>query len=261
MRAGTEEHRAFMRPKFPECFELFYAVLEGTGDDVVRRLALGDNPNAMSIDGSTPIFYARENYLDRDLNKMDALYKAGARIDIWDHYGRHPLHWRVGFFDYRDTLWLLEHNVDPNVPVRASQKYQFEPVGWTALHMAVNNSLLPIVNLLLEHKADANGKSEDGSTPLHIAARQRVVYKRLIRTLIDGGADVNAITLEGQTPLHELVARRGKYSMAAVRFLLYRGARLDIWDVAGHLPIDLITESIPEDWLKTLLQKHGERKA
>jgi len=83
MRSNTEAHRAFMRPKFPVAFELFYAVFEGTVDQVVTRLASGDDPNAISTLGTTPIFYAVRS--SRDLNKADALFEAGAVIDIWNY--------------------------------------------------------------------------------------------------------------------------------------------------------------------------------
>ena len=76
-------------------FELFHAVREGTADQVIHRLAKGDNPNALDGVGQTPIFYAVGNYLDRDLTKIEVLFKAGALIDVWDHYGQHPLHWRI----------------------------------------------------------------------------------------------------------------------------------------------------------------------
>lgn len=58
MLSGTDEHRAFMRPKFPTAFELFYAVCEGTVDEVRERLASGDDPNAVSSLGTTPICHA-----------------------------------------------------------------------------------------------------------------------------------------------------------------------------------------------------------
>lgn len=258
MKAGSEEHKAFMRPKFPEAFELFYAVFEGTTDEVIHRLAMGDNPNAVSIFGTTPIFYATQT--SGRLLKADVLFEAGALIDIWSQTtGEHPLHFP--FFDPRCILWLLEHNVDPNVSIRPAKENQFYPIGWTALHLAVNKGLLPIVTLLLEHNADVNRKSEDGSTVLHVAARQLIVYKRLIRTLINAGADVNAIAIDGRTPLHEIVARRAKYSMAAARLLLHRGARVDIRDAAGHLPIELITQATPDDPLRVLLQKYHEGKS
>lgn len=251
MKAGTQEHKAFMRPHFPEAFELFYAVIEGTLEEVIERLVAGDNHNAVDTSGRTPIFYATQ--LAKRLIIADALLGAGAVIDLWDDCGWHPLH-----FAYRDMLclkWLLDHNVDPNVAIRPAKARQFDPIGWTTLHRVVRFNLLSHVELLLAYGADANSQAEDGSTPLHVASQHWKLYKRLIRTLIDGGADVNAVTNEGRTPLHEVAARRGQYAQAVARLLVFRGARVDIPDATGRLAVDFLNESPLSDSLRHILRQ------
>ena len=253
MKSNTEAHRAFMRPKFPEAFELFYAVFEGTVDEVVKRLEEGDNINATDFAGRTPIFYAVQ-FASR-LDKADVLFDAGAVIDIWDYYGLHPLHFSLG--KYRDacTTWLLDCHTDPNVAVRpARQKQLYEPIGWTALHKAAYWGLLSTVELLLANGANPNSQALDGSTPLHVAARRRNLYKRLIRTLIDAGAQVNAVTDEGRTPIHEVASCMGKHARAVSQYLLFRGAKVDIRDASGNLPVELLKETPLGETLKTVLR-------
>ena len=90
MFARTEEHRAFLRPKFPAAFELFYAVFEGTAADVAERLAAGDDPHARSVDGRTPITFAIRSV--HSLPKADLLFASGAHIDLWDDLRIQPIH-------------------------------------------------------------------------------------------------------------------------------------------------------------------------
>ena len=104
MLARTEEHRAFMRPKFPSAFGLFYAVFEGTAADVRDRLNAGDDPNVRSEDGRTPITFAVRS--PRDLPKADLLFGAGARIDVWDDLGMQPIHWTTGSVYHDDVSCL-----------------------------------------------------------------------------------------------------------------------------------------------------------
>lgn len=250
MKANSEEHKAFMRPKFPEAFELFYAVFNGTLEDVVKRLEAGDNPNAVSVSGTTPIFYATQ--YPKRLHKADALYNAGAIIDVWDFNGMHTLHFN---HNLSCIAWLLDHHVNPNVTVRHGKEHQFVPIGWTALHQAVHLGSLQLVELLLSRGADANSQAEDGATPLHIAARQPKLYKRLIRVLIDAGADVNAVTFDGRTPLHEVASQRGTYAKSVARLLLFRGASVRLQDVSGSTPAEMLDDSPVAVALKIILQK------
>jgi ankyrin repeat protein len=247
-----------MRPTFPEAFELFYAVFEGSVDDVTKRLAEGDNPNAISVSGTTPIFYAVR--YSKDLKKADALFEAGAVINVWDYYGKHPLHW--SWRTSEDVLcirWLLDHNVDPNVAVQPARESSYEPLGTTALHLLVQSEkTLPCIELIISRGANVNTRMQDGSTPLHIAARQSKLNKKLIRALIDAGADVNLMTANGRTPLHEIASSPGKNAKAITRLLISRGASVNIRDASGLLPIDMLNESPLENSLRTILLNHQE---
>jgi ankyrin repeat protein len=252
--AGTAAHRDFMRPKFPAAFELFYAVFEGSVEDVQRQLDGGDDPNAISIFGSTPIFHAVR--YAKDLSKADALIAAGARVELWDHYGMHPLHWIAsGSRDDTSCIkWLLDRGVDVNVAVRAATLSQYHPLLWTPLHIAAKDNALPAVEFLLSRGADPNRLAADGATPLHVSVGSHRLYKRLVRKLLDCGADLNAQNVKGQTALHILASSWARYRKGVIQLLRYRRARLDLRDSEGCLPIDVVqAESPVTEELKRLL--------
>ncbi|MBA4019441.1 MAG: hypothetical protein C0483_19930 [Pirellula sp.] len=112
MLARTEEHRAFMRPKFPAAFDLFYAVFAGAVADVAERLAAGDDAHARSADGRTPLTFAVSSV--GDLLKADLLFEAGARIDGWDDLGMQPIHWTTGSV-FHDDVSCLAWRARPSV--------------------------------------------------------------------------------------------------------------------------------------------------
>jgi ankyrin repeat protein len=243
-----------MRPKFPAAFELFYAVFEGSVAEVKNRLEQGDDPNAISVFGSTPIFYAvRSASL---LPKADALFAAGARLDVWDGYGMQALHWvSAGWRDDTSFIaWLLDRGVNPNLAVRPARLDQHHPVGWTPLHIAAAANALPAIELLLSRGADPNLRAADGAAPLHIAASSGRLYKRLIRCLLDSGADMDVQQADGRTALHILAAGCGRYRKGIIQLLRNRNSRLDLLDSYGRRPIDVVREGAPAtDELKRLL--------
>jgi ankyrin repeat protein len=252
--ARTEEHRAFMRPKFPSAFELFYAVFEGTAADVRDRLHAGDDPNAPSQDGRTPITFAVCSA--GDLPKADLLFEAGARINVWDDFGMQPIHWTTGSVYHDDVsclAWLLDREADPSVSIRPATELQFHPLGWTPLHIAADRASLAAIQHLIGRHAGVNARSADGSTPLHVAAKKPRVYKRLVRVLIDAGADVDAVDSAERTPLHILAAGYGRYRRSVIKLLRSRNARLDVRDVNGRRPVDVVPDGLPTSNIIRLL--------
>ena len=119
--------------------------------------------------------------------------------------------------------FLLENDADPN----AQNQY-----GRTALHFAVNYSLEPIVNLLLEYKADPtirtyqNQGKEEPATPTEAAMRRmesslgnRAAYN-ILKTLVYKTKEVN-VEFAHSTPLMVAVIAND-YDFT--KFLLDNGA-------------------------------------
>jgi hypothetical protein len=159
-----------------------------------------------------------------------------------------PIHWTTGSIWNDETTclsWLLDHGADPSVPVRPAADFQYHPIGWTPLHIAADRASLSAIRLLINRLANVNASSADGSTALHVAAGKRRVYKRLLRVLLDAGAGVDTADSAGRTPLHVLAGGHGRYRKGAIQLLRYRNARLDLRDVNGRRPVDVVPDNLP----------------
>jgi ankyrin repeat protein/truncated hemoglobin YjbI len=104
--------------------------------------------------------------------------------------------------------------------------------GCTALHYAARSGDLPLIRLLLAGGADAGAVDHAGLTPLlHLAkSRAQPDHRAVLETLADHGADLNARNAAGETLLH-FYARRGEAHL--VRWLLEHGADPDLVNHRG----------------------------
>jgi serine/threonine-protein phosphatase 6 regulatory ankyrin repeat subunit B len=71
--------------------------------------------------------------------------------------------------------------------------------GFTALHASTEASSLPVVEALLEARADVNAASSVGATPLFYAASRKL--PQIVDALLAAGADPNIANINGYTPL------------------------------------------------------------
>ncbi|MEC7556624.1 MAG: ankyrin repeat domain-containing protein [Planctomycetota bacterium] len=91
---------------------------------------------------------------------------------------------------------LLAKPVDPNV--------QDPELGITALAWAAYHGNAEIAGLLIAGKADVNGKSRDGSSPLHAAAFGG--HAAVLELLLSKGADAGAKNADGEIPVQSTEA-------------------------------------------------------
>jgi hypothetical protein len=91
-------------------------------------------------------------------------------------------------------------------------------MGWTLLHIAINNKHTDIAQLLIDKGADVNIRDNRGRTPVHLAVENG--QKAIVEALIAKGADLNvldsnadnALTLarkNNQTEITELLLKNG----------------------------------------------------
>ena len=104
--------------------------------------------------------------------------------------------------------------------------------GSTPLLQAAYQKFPEVVEVLLEHRADANKEKHDGFTPLLVAAQQG--SEQVAKLLLAKGADVNKAAKAGQTPLH-LASRNGHKDVVVT--LLAAGADVNKAAQAVETPL------------------------
>ncbi len=148
---------------------------------------------------------------------------------------------------------LLAHGADVNArmsadpPKNGTYDYTYmSHVGATPLFLAVKASDTAMTRLLLDHGADPAIGNDENTTPLLVAAGIGYIEGQIIaseerafeavRMLVERGEDVNTTNDKNETALHG-AAYRGANSIAL--YLIDRGARLDIEDELGRMPVTI----------------------
>jgi uncharacterized protein len=251
---------------------LQYAARDGRLDIVKMLLDAHADVNQREANDITPLLSAITN------NHPDVaryLIDHAADIKAADWYGRTPLWAAVetrnmdvdnGTFEngidrepYLELIKvLLDRGADPNVrtkevpPVRpmflrttASLEW-VDFTGMTPFLYAARSGDVTVMKLLLQHGADPNIATFSGTTPLMAAAGVNWVFyqtydegaPRLLEAVqlcFELGGDINATNVMGLTALMG-AANRGSDDI--IKFLVSKGARLDIKDAEGRTALD-----------------------
>jgi uncharacterized protein len=241
---------------------LLYAARENCRPCVDALLAKGADIDLPDPDKVSPLHVAVMN-ANWDLAKQ--LIEAGADVNQWDIYGMAPLFTAIGNRSRNDggrasidppnqatgldiVRLLLDRGANPNMQlffrpsnVRGSTNTR----GSTPLIRAANANDREVVELLLEHGADATVYMADRQTPIHAVLAGRAGEKdalELIRILHDAGTDVNVVALvvhmeevRGGSALHYAVRKRYK---DVIRLLASYGIDMNLKDQDGLTALD-----------------------
>lgn len=202
---------------------LFYAV-QGNKPLVVRRLlAKGAKANSTAQNGEQTVFHAAIKNSNLDIILL--LLDAGANIQAGSSSRETPLHLAVEAGNIRITKLLLDRGA--NLQARNKD-------GRTPFH---NVTTREMVSLLLQKGALLQAGDLSAASPLHHA----VYFHRLeaVQALVDAGADVNAPDKFGEGPLHKTICGRPAEDLPIAKFLLARGANIQMKSSAGETPSQL----------------------
>jgi len=245
---------------------LLFAVRDGNAAMMRLLLELNADINRSSGNHTSPLLIA---LLNGQVGLATELLQRGANPNLADDYHRAPLfaaielrnfnHEKYPFLysDGRDPLdlirSLLEKGADPNVktettPVHGLMQFDGSWVnfdGQTPFIRAALSGDIEVMRLLVQHGADTNIATNQGSTALMAAAginwipaqtytRSEAEYVEAVKLCLTRGADVNATNSLQLAAIHG-AANRGWVSI--IQILADHGARLDVADAGGRTPL------------------------
>ena len=245
---------------------LLFAVRDGNLDVTRLLLELGANLEQASGNHTSPLLIA---LLNGQVGIATELLERGANPNAADDYHRGALfaaidlrnfnHDKYPFLynDGRDPLdlinALLRKGADPNlrtdtVPVHGLMQFDGSWVnfdGQTPFIRAALSGDIAVMRLLLQHGADPNIATAQGSTALMAASginwipaqtysRSEAEYVEAVKLCLERGAPVNATNSLGLAAMHG-AANRGWVSV--IQMLADHGSTLDAKDNAGRTPM------------------------
>jgi uncharacterized protein len=241
---------------------LLYAARENCIACVDVLLAHGADINRPDPDGVSPLHIAVMN-ANWDLARR--LIEAGADVNQWDIYGAAPLFTAVGLRTRIDggrasidplnetsgldmVRMLLARGANPNMQLffrPANVRGSTNTRGSTPLIRAATSGDTEVIELLLEHGADATLYTADRQTPIHAVLAGRTSEREsleLIRLFFTAGTDVNVMALvnhreeiRGGTALHYAVRKRYR---EVIRQLASYGIDMNAQDQDGLTALD-----------------------
>jgi uncharacterized protein len=143
--------------------------------------------NAPALDGATALHWAVNR---DDLNMVDLLLGAGAKVDVANDFGTTPLFLACENGSAAMVDRLLKAGANPNAA---------SPRGEIPLMIASRTGNIDTVRALLDHGASVDAKEETkGQTALMWAIDEQ--HSDVVKLLMDRGADVHAKSKSGFSP-------------------------------------------------------------
>ncbi|GFO13252.1 ankyrin repeat, ph and sec7 domain containing protein secg [Plakobranchus ocellatus] len=177
------------------------------------------------------------------LECIKLLLSYGAQINETDNSSRTALHWSCWNNNEPLSTILLDNGADPSL---------LDIEGFNCLHMAVSNSALDCVRLVIGRRKELINRrgGENGVTPLLIAVQKADI--NVVTSLVTSGADVNCQEeVSERTPLHYALYTKKK---DLFEYLLLHGADITKTDHRGTTIIHRCCTIQDASFLKQVLK-------
>ena len=263
-----------------------FAVRGGHLDSSRALLDAGVDVNQPLSDGTSPLVLA---VMNAHYELAGLLLERGANpnADAQGWTALHQIAWsrrhNAGFnlpgpvqTGNLDSLELVRQLVKRGANVNArttkeprdGNRNMLNRLGSTAFLMAAKNDDVPMMRVLLEVGADPSLTTNRGTTALMVAAGVGIwapgenpgtheeALAAMKLALEVGGGDVNDVDMDGETALHGAVYRGG--NIAAIQFLIDKGAKLDVRNAKGWIPL---TVADGVEYTPAVLKRYPEAAA
>lgn len=256
------DHGADVNIRTPSSSPLFAACLANDAEMTRLLLEKGASVNEAYSDIWTPLHGA---YKSAEVTRL--LLEAGADVDrVLEESGRSPL-FLAAEWGQTDVVEALLEQGKADINLQFLPRDEEYMSGFTPLAVALKESHGETARLLLEAGADTNIKAangqlailwnatttellrmvlefrldltledSDGDTALNAIMHRPTPELADVKLLVHAGAAVNATNKEGRTALHKALAWT---HLDIARFLLKRGAEVDINALSGGTPLHL----------------------
>nr|XP_012563490.1 unnamed protein product [Hydra vulgaris] len=267
--------------------EVFQEKLEerNQGDLIlIYLLEQNSNVNAKDYNSSTPLHYAVMK--GNDFATEQLLLQTNIQIEATDHAKMTPLHCAASSGSYEACKLLLEHGCN----IFCRDKENMTPLHFaaseghfdvallllenarkmsndvfnnlincvnsdqeTALHLAVENNHLYIVDLCIKHGFNVNSENKNMVTPLHQACTSGFI--KIAQLLVENGANIESINSFKETPLHKAALFN---RVDIIQYLLERGAYIDCRDKDNETPLLMAVRKNNSESVQMLLDYHSD---
>jgi len=177
---------------------------------------------------------------ENNLHEVQTAVNAGADVNTTSLQGVTPLLWAAKHGNNQMAQFLLSKNANPNLV-----SSECGP-----LHEAVIKHNLPLVELLLDKKANINLPAEGGKTSLHYAILEQ--HFDMMDFLIRRGADIKIKNISGATALHFVVMNGDRANVE--KFL---SCGINEKNNNGKTPLHIAAEKGNIDAIKVLLNNNA----